>query len=107
MNNHYGGSEVTPPPGGLVFSQHIQDQMNMIMPHIGNIQQMEQAQLDGLLMSLLQMVGPEIAGQLGNQMPGGMGPGRGGRGGGPYGFNQRGGPGGQFMPRGGNFGFNR
>ena len=53
--------------------------MMMIMPHLDNIQQMEKSQLDGLLMSLLQMVGPDIAGQLGEQVQGQGG--KGGRGG--------------------------
>jgi hypothetical protein len=37
-------------------------ELTMMMPHLENIQQMEKTQLDGLLMQLLQMVGPDIAG---------------------------------------------
>lgn len=36
----------------------------MMIPHLENIQQMDKSQLDGLLMSLLQIVGPEISKQV-------------------------------------------
>ena len=73
----YGGGQ--PGPQIPAISPQVQDQMMMIMPHLDNIQQMEKSQLDGLLMSLLQMVGPDIAGQLGEQVQGQGG--KGGRGG--------------------------
>ena len=58
--SQYGGGQ--PGPQIPAISPQVQDQMMMIMPHLDNIQQMEKSQLDGLLMSLLQMVGPDIAG---------------------------------------------
>lgn len=36
----------------------------MMVPHLENIQQMDQGQLEGVLMQLLQMVGPDIATQM-------------------------------------------
>ena len=42
----------------------------MMIPHLENIQHMDQGQLEGVLMSLLQMVGPDIASQMGHNQGG-------------------------------------
>jgi hypothetical protein len=55
--------------GGGMSGGTSPDQM-MMMPHLENIQQMDKTQLDGLLMTLLQMVGPEIATQITPQAAG-------------------------------------
>ena len=59
----------------------ISPEQMMMMPHMANIQEMEKTQLDGLLMQLLQMVGPDIANQVAPQ-------GKGQRGGSNQGYSQ-------------------
>lgn len=34
--------------------------LNMIMPHLENLQQMDQTNLDSILFSLISMVGPDV-----------------------------------------------